>query len=103
MPDADNIVSVNLGDLTHSCFVIMPFASTFNTVYERVIRPAVEDAGLACIRADELFARPQITHDIWQQIRSCRLVLAELTGKMSWPSFSGRRRRRARSSIPRRR
>lgn len=74
-------VTVELGELTQSCFVIMPFAGTFNTVYERVIRPAVEEAGLACVRADELFSRPQITHDIWKQIRSCRLVLAELSGR----------------------
>ena len=52
MPETENIVTVELGELTHSCFVIMPFASTFNSVYERVIRPAVEEAGLACIRAD---------------------------------------------------
>ena len=81
MQGGKNVVAVELGELTQSCFVIMPFAGTFSVVYERIIRPAVEEAGLACVRADELFARPQITHDIWQQIRSCRLVLAELTGR----------------------
>lgn len=81
MADEKNAVTVDLGVLTQSCFVIMPFVGTFGTTYERVIRPAVEAAGLVCVRADELFSRPQITHDIWKQIRSCRVVLAELTGR----------------------
>lgn len=81
MPNQETVVGVDLGILSNTCFVIMPFAGTFNTVYERVIRPAVEEAGLACLRADEVFSKPQITHDIWKQIRSCRLVVAELTGR----------------------
>lgn len=81
MPDEKNIIRVELGELTPSCFVIMPFAGTFRPVYEKVIRPAVEEAGLECRRADELFSTQPITRDIWKQIRSCRLVLAELSGR----------------------
>lgn len=81
MPEKEQFVKVDLGSLNNACFVIMPFAGAFNTVYERVIRPAVEQIGLACIRADEVFSKPQITHDIWKQIRSCRVVVAELTGR----------------------
>lgn len=83
MVEESNIIRIELGELTQSCFVIMPFTGTFTAVYERVMRPAVEEAGLICVRADELFSRPQITHDIWKQIRSCRLVLAELSGRNS--------------------
>ncbi len=67
--------------MTNSCFVIMPFTPSYRTFYERVIRVAVEDAGLSCVRADEIFSKAQVTNDIWTQIRKCRLVLAELTGK----------------------
>jgi hypothetical protein len=74
-------VEIELGTLTNSCFVIMPFEPTHNTEYERVIRPAVEDAGLACIRADEIYSKPQVTADIWKSLRSARIVIAELTGK----------------------
>lgn len=74
-------VEIDLGTLTNSCFVIMPFSPTFQTEYERIIRPAVEAAGLACVRADEIYSRPQITADIWQSLRAARVVVAELTGK----------------------
>lgn len=74
-------VEIDLGTLMNSCFVIMPFEPTYNTEYERVIRPAVEAAGLECIRADEIYTRPQITADIWKSLRSARIVIAELTGR----------------------
>lgn len=74
-------VDIDLGKLTNSCFVIMPFTSTYNTQYERVIRPAVEEAGLTCVRADEIYSKPQIMADIWKSIRSSRIVIAELTGR----------------------
>ena len=74
-------IEISLGVLTNSCFVIMPFSPTYNTEYERVIRPAVEATGLACIRADEIYSKPQIMADIWKSIRSARLVIAELTGR----------------------
>lgn len=74
-------IEIELGTLTNSCFVIMPFEPTYNTEYERVIRPAVEAAGLACIRADEIYSKPQIMADIWKSIKSARLVIAELTGR----------------------
>lgn len=74
-------IEINLGTLTNSCFVIMPFGPTYNTEYERITRPAVEAAGLACIRADEIYSRPQIMADIWKSIRSARIVIAGLTGR----------------------
>jgi len=44
------------------CFVLMPFGTKddpaggqvhFDAVHEEIIRPAVEDAGMQCVRADE--------------------------------------------------
>jgi len=72
---------IELGQRTNSCFAIMPFAPSYQTLYERVIRVAIEEAGIKCIRADEIFSKAQVTHDIWTQIRKCRFVIAELTGK----------------------
>lgn len=76
-----NKVTVELGLLKSSCFVIMPFSLSYKSTYDGVIRPAIERASLECIRGDEVFSRSQISHEIWQQIRSCRMVVAELTGK----------------------
>ena len=74
-------VEIDLGALTNSCFVIMPFGPSYQTEYERIIRPAVEESGLLSIRADEIYSRPQITADIWKSLRSARIVIAELTGR----------------------
>lgn len=72
-------VEINLGRLKNSCFVIMPFSPRYQTEYDRVIRPAVEDAGLTCERADEIYSRPHVMGDIWKSLRSSRMVIAELT------------------------
>lgn len=74
-------IEINLGTLTNSCFVIMPFVATFQTEYEGVIKPAVEAAGLTPIRADEIYSKPHIVADIWKSLRSARVVVAELTGR----------------------
>ena len=47
-------VQIELGVLEHSCCVVMPFAAVFTREYDQVIKPAVESAGLKCIRGDEI-------------------------------------------------
>lgn len=74
-------IEIELGTLNNSCFVIMPFSATFNDEYEKVIKPAVESAGLIPIRGDEIYSRPKVMEDIWKVLRSARVVVAELTGK----------------------
>jgi hypothetical protein len=59
----------------------MPFHALFEAEYERVIRPAIEEAGLSCVRGDEIYTQQAIIHDIWQSIRQARLVVAELSGR----------------------
>ncbi len=81
MNEKPAIIGVELGQLEQSCFVVMPFASLFKTQYESVIRPAVEQCGLRCVRGEEIYSRPRIMDDIWKSIRASRLVVAELTGK----------------------
>lgn len=74
-------VEINLGTLTNTCFIIMPFSPVYQAEYGSIIRPAVEDVGLTPIRADEIYSKPQIMADIWKSLRSARIVIAELTGK----------------------
>ena len=76
-----NTVTIEIGNIENFCFIVMPFDSLFQVQYERVIRPAIEELGLICIRADELYSRPQVMADIWKSIRKSRLVIAELTGR----------------------
>lgn len=78
---AANQVIVQLEQVTNSCFVVMPFLPLFEAEYERVIKPAVEEAGLVCVRGDEIYTRQAIVQDIWQSVRKARLVVAELSGR----------------------
>lgn len=81
MSDKQNSITVDLGELENTCFVIIPFNELYQSHYETIIRPAVEKAGLHCVKGDEIYSKPRIMDDIWKAIRSSRLVIAELTGK----------------------
>lgn len=81
METSNNSIVVEIGEIENTCFVVMPFDSLFQIQYERVIRPAVEELGLKCVRGDELYSKPQVMSDIWRSIRTSRLIIAELTGK----------------------
>ncbi len=63
------------------CFVLMPFAKKFQPIYDDYIKPAVQKAGLTCMRADDLFGPRAIIQDIWEYIFKARVVIAELTDK----------------------
>ena len=78
---ATSHVVVRLDEVTNSCFVVMPFHPLYGKQYDRVIKPAIEDAGLRCVRGDEIYANQSIVQDIWQSIRRCRVVVAELSGR----------------------
>jgi hypothetical protein len=63
------------------CFVLMPFEERFDKYYRSILVPAISDAGLRPLRADEIFGvRPVIT-DIWESIKSATVIVAELTGR----------------------
>lgn len=62
------------------CFVLMPFALGFQSVYERGIRRAVEGQGLTCRRGDDILQAGDIIGQIWSSLIRARLVIADLTG-----------------------
>jgi hypothetical protein len=64
-----------------TCFVIMPFSEPFDSNYENVIKPTIIQSGLTPIRGDEIFSANAIMEDIWKNIATCRLLVAELTGQ----------------------
>lgn len=76
-----NRIQIELGTVRNSCFVVMPFSPLFQIEYEKIIKPCLEDLNIECIRGDEIYSKQRIVDDIWDSIRSCRFVLAELTGK----------------------
>jgi hypothetical protein len=64
-----------------TCFVMMPFGEWFDRYYQEIYVPAVKDAGLEPVRADELFSTGSVVEQIWEQIEKSKLLLADLSGK----------------------
>ncbi len=60
-------------------FVLMPFKDPFDKYYRAIIKPAIEEANMQCLRADEIFGATEIVKDIWKAIRRSEIVIAELT------------------------
>ena len=75
------VITIDLEEITNTCFVVMPFHSLFESEYNRVIRPAIEEVGLECVRGDEIYKEQSIVQDIWRSIRSARVIVAELTNR----------------------
>ena len=70
------------------CFILMPFGRKkdatgreidFNAVYERLIAPAVRDAGLEPIRADEEKTGGIIHKPMFERLILCEYAVADLT------------------------
>ena len=70
------------------CFVLMPFGKKpdaagrlidFNAVYEQVIRPAIEEAGLEPLRADEEEGGGLIHTPMFERLVLCSYAVADLT------------------------
>lgn len=70
------------------CFVLMPFGEKpaegggvvhFDAVYDEIIGPAVDDAGLAPIRADEEHAGGIIHKPMFERLVLCEYAVADLT------------------------
>jgi hypothetical protein len=78
---ADNYIIIDLEHITNTCFIMMPFHTLFKDEYEMVIQPAVQDAGLKCVRGDEIYTQQSIAHGIWKLIREARVIIAELSGR----------------------
>jgi hypothetical protein len=74
-------VVVDLEQVTNTCFVVMPFHKLFETEYQRVIRPAIEQLALKCKSGQAIYSEQTIVQDIWKFIRRARLVVAELTDR----------------------
>jgi len=59
---------------------MMPFAPAFDVVYE-TIEAAVSDAGLVCVRADDIWQHHQVMGDILSILWKSQIVIADLSEK----------------------
>ena len=62
----------------YKAFVLMPFPE-FQSIYDKLIKPALEEAGYEVTRADSLLDQQNIMRDIIYGIAKADLVVADLT------------------------
>jgi hypothetical protein len=67
--------------MTKRCFVLTPFGSPFDNNYRRVLVPAIKAAALNPIRADEIYGSRPIIDDIFENIKTSEVLVADVTGK----------------------
>lgn len=61
-------------------FVIMPFSEQWSDqVYDQMIKPAVEEAKLECVRGDTMIRVGDLTQNIWSKVMECGLVVADVS------------------------
>lgn len=67
---------------TDTCFVMMPFALPLGAHYGLIYEPAIRNAGLTPVRADDdIFATGKIIDQVLAGIRAARVLVAELTSR----------------------
>src|SRR5262245_7101919 len=62
-------------------FVIMPFASNFDDIYEVGVKPACNDAGAYCERVDEQIFQGSILERVYNQIAKADIIVSDMTGR----------------------
>src|SRR5437660_11040693 len=79
----------NIEPLAPLCFVLMPFGTktdaagrvtNFDSVYQKVIAPAVVAAGLEPVRADEEKIGGTIHKPMFERLMLCHYAVADITG-----------------------
>jgi hypothetical protein len=79
----------NLDQPAPLCFVLMPFGrkmdaagrvTNFDSIYQKIIAPAVEQAGLEPVRADEEKIGGTIHKPMFERLMLCHYAVADITG-----------------------
>ena len=73
--------SVLLSSSSNLCFVLMPFDEVFYEIYKNLIQPAVVQAGLEPLRADDIFSPGPIIEQIRSAIQQSRVCIADISGR----------------------
>lgn len=73
---------------TKCCFVVMPISDPvdysdghFTRVYQYIIKPACDKAGITCIRADEVMSTNYIVIDVLHKILDSDLIICDLSSR----------------------
>lgn len=63
-----------------TAFVLLPHNSEFDQIYEAIIRPSMEANGLVPLKADNIYQPGNILSQVWQEIRSAEVIVADVSG-----------------------
>ncbi len=63
------------------CFHLCPFTKPFNTIYKDHIIPSVKSTGFSISRADDMFSMRPVINDIWEEINSAEVIIADVTSR----------------------
>jgi len=63
------------------CFVLMPFDEAYRQTYDQAIKAGIEECGLRCLRADDIYSTGPILVDIMRRICEATVVVADLTDR----------------------
>ncbi len=60
-------------------FVVMQFGEPYDSLYREVIQPVSQEMGFKAVRGDDVFRPGIILQDIWRDIVSSEVIIAEIT------------------------
>jgi hypothetical protein len=60
-------------------FVVMQFGEPYDSLYREVIKPVSQEMGFKAVRGDDVFRPGIILQDIWRDIVSSDVIIAEIT------------------------
>jgi hypothetical protein len=70
---------VEVIDATDSVFVIMPFNKDFNDVWKGAVEKATKNEGFRPVRVDTINKSSNITDDIIESIRKCKIAVVDVS------------------------
>jgi hypothetical protein len=69
------------GSQESEIFVLMPFRTELNPLFDDVLKPVACELGLSCMRADLMPSTNAIIFDVWSGLCAAKIVIADCTGR----------------------
>lgn len=64
-------------------FVLIPHNEKFDEIFETIIKPSLLENGLTAIKASDIYQPGSILNQVWKQIRSAEVIIADVSGQNS--------------------
>lgn len=81
IPLSNSILGIPNKKYTYDLFMLMPFTSELNPIYENHIKKVAGKLKLSIARADDFFSQNLIMHEIWSAIARASILVADCTNK----------------------